>query len=78
MNTTAMAKKHLLIVSLSERFVFEKRPTLSSYNLQRMTTLDWSNNKHFIAQDSQGDGDKVMTIKLFRAALKRWTRRAQT
>jgi len=36
-------------------------------------------NKHkrFIAQDSQRDGDKVMDLKLFRAALKRRTREAQ-
>jgi hypothetical protein len=36
-------------------------------------------NKHkrFIAQDFQRDGDKVMDLKLYRAALKRRTRRDQ-
>jgi hypothetical protein len=72
-----MAKKRHPIAFVSEIFVFGKRPTLSSYNLQRMTTSGWNNHKRFIAQDSQRDGDKGMVIKLFRAALKRWTRRAQ-
>jgi hypothetical protein len=42
-----------------------------------MTTLCWNNHKRFIAQDSQRDGDKVMDLKLCRAALKRCTRGAQ-
>jgi hypothetical protein len=61
----------------SERFFFGKRQTISSKNFTQNDKIVRNKHKRFIAQDSQRDGDKVMDLKLFRAAIKHRTRGAQ-